>query len=61
MVKGVVNDCLSGLLLFVMFSFDGDVDNWGVGGGGIVNLFCFCLDSVDVVGVIVGNSMFLVI
>lgn len=57
LAKGVVNDCLSGLSLSVMPSPDGDADNWGAGGGGIANLSCSCLDSVDAAGATVGNSM----
>ena len=40
-----------------MPSPDGDADNCGVGGGGIANLSCSCLDSVDAAGATVGNSM----
>ena len=57
LAKGAVNDCFSALSLSVMPSPDGDPDNCGVGGGGIANLSCSCLDSVDAAGATVGNSM----
>jgi len=57
LAKGAVNDCLSALSPSVMPSPDGDADNCGVGGGGIANLSCSCLDSVDAAGATVGNSM----
>ena len=57
LAKGVVTDCLSGLSLSDMPSPDRDADNWGAGGGGIANLSCSCLDSVDAAGATVGNSI----
>lgn len=57
LARGVVNDCLSALSLSAIPSPDGDADNWGAGGGGIANLSCSCLDSVEAAGATVGNSM----
>lgn len=54
--RGVANESLLVLSIILAPSPDWATDTCGVGGGGMANLSCSCLESVEAAGTIVGNS-----